>query len=134
MKYLLDTNICIYVVKKQPVAVLQKFLSFEPGEIGISAIVAAELQFGVQKSAYPERNERALAQFLLPLVVVPFDAAAAAAYGKLRAELQAQGQPIGSMDMLIAAQAIALDVTLVTNNTREFSRVSHLNVENWVGS
>ena len=132
MKYLLDTNICIYLIKKKPPQVLQQFRSHSIGDIGISSITVAELQYGVQKSQYTEQNQRALEQFLVPLVVASFDEQAAAEYGKIRAALEAQGTPIGALDMLIAAHALSLGVTLVTNNVREFSRVSELQLVNWV--
>ena len=132
MKYLLDTNICIYLIKSKPPQVLQKFQAHSVGEIGISAITVAELQFGVQKSQYVEQNQHALQQFLLPLICAPFDDLAAAAYGEIRATLEAQGTPIGSLDTLIAAHALSLDVALVTNNTREFSPVPNLKVVNWI--
>ncbi|MBM4464946.1 MAG: type II toxin-antitoxin system VapC family toxin [Chloroflexi bacterium] len=132
MKYLLDTNICIYVIKKKPPQVLQQFRSHFVGDIGVSSITVAELQYGVQKSQYPEQNQRALEQFLVPLVIVGFDEQAAAMYGKIRAALEAQGTPIGALDMLIAAHALSLGVTLVTNNIREFSRVPELQLANWI--
>ncbi len=132
MKFLLDTNICIYLIKKKPGQLLQKFKAQAVGEIGISSITAAELWFGVQKSHYPDKNQRALAQFLIPLAVVNFDRQAAMTYGRIRAWLEGQGTPIGSMDTLIAAQALSMQVTLVTNNMREFSRVPELKLENWV--
>lgn len=132
MRFLLDTNICIYIIKRKPVAVLQKLTSFSVGEIGIPAIVVSELAFGVQKSDYSERNHHALVAFLRPFEIVNYDYGAALAYGRIRQELQAAGQPIGALDMLIAAQAVSLDVTLVTNNTREFERVMGLRIENWV--
>lgn len=132
MKYLLDTNICIYLIKQQPPQVLQKFNLYPVGQIGISVITAAELWFGVQKSQSVLQNERALQQFLLPLAVIDFDSKAAVTYGRLRAALEIQGRPIGSLDMLIAAQAVSLDVTLVTNNTRGFIRVPELKLANWV--
>ena len=132
MRYLLDTNICIYLIKKRPPEVLQKFNAYSVGEIGISSITVAELQFGVQKSRYLEQNQRALEQFLIPLTIADFDYQAAIAYGAIRATLEAQGTPIGSLDTLIAAHASSLNVTLVTNNTREFSRVPGLEIVNWV--
>lgn len=132
MRYLLDTNICIYLIKKKPPEVLQKFNAYSVGEIGISSITVAELQFGVQKSRYLEQNQRALEQFLIPLTIADFDYQAAIAYGAIRATLEAQGTPIGSLDTLIAAHASSLNVTLVTNNTREFSRVPGLEIVNWV--
>ncbi|MCP4357012.1 MAG: type II toxin-antitoxin system VapC family toxin [Chloroflexi bacterium] len=131
MNYLLDTNICIYIIKRKPANVLNKFTSFQIDEIGISAIVVAELTFGVQKSAYPERNQLALEHFLQPFEIINFDYKAASSYGIIRQQLQSIGRPIGPLDMLIAAQALSLKVTLVTNNVREFDRVQGLTVENW---
>jgi tRNA(fMet)-specific endonuclease VapC len=132
MKFLLDTNICIYIIKQKPTEVLQKFNAYNVGDIGISSITVAELEFGVQKSKYPDQNERALEQFLLPLTVVDFDNAAAIVYGKIRASLEKQGTAIGSLDTLIAAHAVSLGLTLITNNVKEFSRVADLKLENWV--
>jgi len=131
MRYLLDTNICIYLIKKRPRQVLQKFNAYSVGEIGVSSITVAELQYGVRKSQYPVKNQQALKQFLLPLVIADFDEQAAIAYGEVRAVLEAQGTPIGPLDTLMAAQAISLGVTLVTNNVKEFSRVQGLRFENW---
>lgn len=131
MKYLLDTDICIYLIRKKPPEVLQKFRGYSVGELGLSSITVAELQYGVQKSQYPDQNQQALEQFLLPLVMVDFDHRAVMVYGKIRSTLEKQGTPIGSLDMLIAAQASSLNVALVTNNTREFSRVPDLKVVNW---
>ncbi|MGL5944408.1 MAG: type II toxin-antitoxin system tRNA(fMet)-specific endonuclease VapC [Waterburya sp.] len=132
MKFLLDTNICIYIIKQKPPEVLHKFNTYQVGDIGISSITVAELEFGVQKSQYPAKNQQALAQFLLPLEIVNFDNAAATIYGNIRAILEKQGTPIGSLDTLIAAHAFSLQVTLITNNVREFSRVPNLKLENWV--
>jgi tRNA(fMet)-specific endonuclease VapC len=134
MKYLLDTNICIYLIKQKPHHVLQKFQTHSVSEIGVSAITVAELQFGAQKSQRPAQNQRALEQFLIPLLIVNFDYNAATAYGYIRAALEAQGTPIGPLDLLIAAQAASLDLTLITNNIKEFSRVAHLKLENWADS
>jgi tRNA(fMet)-specific endonuclease VapC len=132
MKFLLDTNICIYIIKQKPLEVLHKFNTYQVGDIGISSITVAELEFGVQKSQYPAKNQQALAQFLLPLEIVNFDNAAATIYGNIRAILEKQGTPIGSLDSLIAAHALSLQVTLITNNVREFSRLPNLKLENWV--
>ena len=131
MKLMLDTNICIYIIKQKPPEVLVRFNSYEVGDIAVSSITVAELQFGVRKSQQPERNQHALDQFLLPLTVVDFDQAAAATYGEVRASLERQGQPIGPLDMLIAAHALSLKLTLVTNNVGEFDRVQGLVVKNW---
>ena len=131
MRYLLDTDICIYLIRKKPPEVLRKFSDCSVGDIGLSCITVAELHYGVQKSQHQDRNQRALEQFLVPLVIVDFDHKAAEAYGRNREVLERQGTPIGPLDTLIAAHALSLDVTLVTNNTREFSRVPDLKVVNW---
>lgn len=132
MKLLLDTNICIYLIRNRPPEVRRHFQKHTVGEIGVSAITIAELEYGVHKSAAPERNRKALEAFLLPLEFLDFDHRAAMAYGRLRASLERSGIPIGSMDMLIAAQAVAHDLTLVTHNLREFQRVPDLRCETWV--
>lgn len=132
MKFLLDTNICIYLIRQKPLEVLQKFNTYKVGDIGISSITVAELEFGVQKSQFPQRNQQALTQFLLPLEIVNFDCAAAVVYGNLRAILEKRGTPIGSLDTLIAAHALSLQVTLITNNVREFNRVPNLKLDNWI--
>ena len=132
MKYLLDTNICIYLIRHRPAQVRERFERCAVGDIGLSTVTLAELQYGVAKSAFPARNQEALEAFTLPLALVPFDADAAVAYGPVRAALERQGTPIGAMDLLIAAHALSLRVILVTNNTREFARVEGLQVENWV--
>ncbi len=132
MKFLLDTNICIYIIKQKPPEVLQKFNIYQVGDIGVSSITVAELEFGVQKSQFPTKNQQALTQFLLSLTIVDFDRAAAIVYGDIRARLEKQRKPIGSLDTLIAAHAISLEVTLVTNNAKEFSRVPNLHLDNWV--
>lgn len=132
MTYLLDTNICIYIIKKKPIEVLQKFRSYSIGEIGISSISVAELMFGVQKSQYKSRNEHALEKFLIPLIIKEFDYKAALVYGKIRSELERKGEPIGPLDTLIAAHALSLNLILVTNNIWEFKKVSGLRVTNWL--
>ena len=131
MKLMLDTNICIYIIKQQPDAVLQRFLEYRIGDIGISSITLSELRFGVAKSLHREKNALALNEFIIPLEILPFDEEAALAYDDLRASLEKAGTPIGSMDMLIAAHAISQGVTLVTNNTREFARISGLRLVDW---
>lgn len=134
MRVLLDTNICIYMIKNKPPEVRKHFERFVPGDIAIPSITVAELQYGVEKSAAREKNALALEAFLLPLEISPFDTESALAYGKIRAELERQGKPIGSMDMLIAAQAIAQDFTLITHNLKEFDRIPGLRCETWVNS
>jgi tRNA(fMet)-specific endonuclease VapC len=130
-RYLLDTNICIYVIKRKPPAVLTRLQRLRLPDVGISAITLSELQYGVSKSSRPEQNRLALVQFLAPIEVLDYDDRAAARYGGLRAQLERAGQPLGSLDMLIAAHALALGRTLVTNNEAEFRRVPALAVENW---
>jgi tRNA(fMet)-specific endonuclease VapC len=132
MKLMLDTNICIYIIKQQPANVLKRFLEYQPGDIGISAITLSELRYGVAKSRQVEKNARALDEFIVPLEVLPYGEEAALAYGAIRTHLERAGTPIGSMDMLIAAHAVSSGVTLVTNNTREFMRVPGLTVVDWV--
>ena len=131
MQFLLDTNICIYIIKQKPPEVLQRFNTYQVGDIGISSITVAELQFGVQKSQFPTKNQQALSQFLLPLTIIDFERAAAIVYGNIRAKLEKQGTPIGSLYTLIAAHALSLQVILVTNNIKEFSRVPNLKIDNW---
>ena len=132
MKYMLDTNICIYAIKKKPESVLKRLRSELDSGICISSVTLAELRFGVEKSLYPERNTVAISQFLVPLNVLPFDDTAAVEYGRICAFLQRKGTPIGTMDMLIAAHAKTVGIPLVTNNTKEFERVPDLLLENWV--
>lgn len=131
MMYMLDTNICIYAIKNKPEQVLRRIKSNMQNGLCVSVITLAELEHGVRKSLYPEKNEMALIQFLAILDVLPFDDLAAVEYGKLCAYLQKRGTPIGTMDMLIAAHAKAENITLVTNNVREFERVPELRIENW---
>ena len=131
MKYLLDTNICIYTIRKRPVRVLKQFQEHDLGEIGISSITAAELWYGVGKSKQKEQNEKALRQFLFPLEIVPFDSRAAETYGVIRALLENQGKPIDPLDILIAAQAVSMGTILVTNNEKEFKHIPRLQIENW---
>lgn len=109
----------------------EKFKQFRLGQLGISSITASGLAFGVEKSG-SQRNKQALNKFLAPLEIFPYDEQAIWHYAELRNQLQSTGQPIGSLDMLIAAHALALKVTLVTNNVKEFKRVKGLTVENWV--
>jgi len=131
MNLLLDTNMCIYLIKKRPPSVLKRFDTLAAGTLAVSSITVAELEFGVQKSQYPSQNQQALEQFLLPLVILDFDHEAARTYGKLRAWLEIRGKTIGALDMLIAAHALSKGLPLATNNVREFSRVPGLKVINW---
>jgi len=131
MKYLLDTDTCIYVIKHKPAQVLEKFLSLEVGGVSVSAVTVAELLYGAEKSQYPQQNRDALGKFLMPLNILDFNLAAAESYGKIRAALEKKGIPIGAYDLMIAAQALSQDLILVSNNLREFSRISDLRLENW---
>lgn len=132
MKFMLDTNIIAYAKNNRPESVLQRFMEHRPEDMCISAITMAELEFGICKSSKPAQNRLALMMFLSEIQVVPFDGKAAQEYGLIRAELTARGSPIGANDLLIAAHARSLGLTLITNNGREFERVPGLTVENWV--
>jgi tRNA(fMet)-specific endonuclease VapC len=131
MQYILDTNICIYIIKRKPEQVFAKLLTLSVGSVVISSITLAELQYGVEKSINREKNKEALEKFLTPIEIIDFGVSATKEYGKIRAELEKMGTPIGSLDMLIAAHAKSLDLTLVTNNEKEFDRVNSLKIENW---
>jgi tRNA(fMet)-specific endonuclease VapC len=132
MRFMLDTNTCIYAIKHRPPEVLASLRAHESAGLGVSSITVAELEYGVAKSG-SARNHKALQQFLEPLTIADFDRAAAASYGRVRAHLEAVGTPVGPLDTQIAAHALALGVTLVSNNVREFARVPGLRLENWVG-
>lgn len=132
MVFMLDTNICIYIIKRKPSRVLDRFKNKEISEVTISSITLSELLYGVSKSSKPEQNLMALTQFVAPLEILSYGDEAAKYYGDLRAHLEKKGNPIGSLDLLIAAHALSISGTLVTNNEREFNRVPNLNIENWV--
>jgi len=131
MRYLLDTNICIYIIKQKPPIVLKKLKDAQPFGVGISSITLSELEYGVQKSTMVDRNALSLLRFLTVFDVVPFDESAAHLYGNIRATLEKRGQTIGGMDMLIGAHSLALNSILVTNNMREFKRIDRLKLDNW---
>lgn len=131
MKYLLDTNICIYMIKKKPEQVLKKLVKQDISNIGISSITLSELEYGVEKSSNKDRNRLALAEFLAPITILPYDDRIAPAYGKIRALLEKNGIIIGPLDLLIGAHALSIQAILVTNNSREFERIPGLKVENW---
>ncbi len=131
MRYMLDTNICIYAIKHRPDTVIKKIISYDPAELCISVITYAELMHGVEKSMAVERNRIAMSLFLSPITILEFDGRAAEEYGKIRTELEKKGTPIGPMDTLIAGHAKSKGLILVTNNTREFNRVAGLTVEDW---
>ena len=127
---LLDTNTCIYIINNRPPNVLERFRKYKAGEVGISSIAASELAYGVAKSG-SAKNRTALEMFLAPMQILPFDSQCLWFYADLRASLEKQGLSIGPMDTLIAAQALSIDGTLVTNNITEFMRVPKLKLENW---
>lgn len=131
MTYILDTNICIYTMKRKPERVLKRFREELDGGLCISSITLAELEYGMKHSSAPVKNEQALLCFLAPISILPFGAAAASEYGEIRTYLQSRGTSIGPLDMLIAAHARAENMILVTNNVREFERVPELELENW---
>lgn len=130
MKYMLDTNTCIFIIKKYE-NVLSHLKNIDFKEICISSITLSELEYGVAKSMHSEKNQKALDAFVYNFSILPFDSNAAHEYGKIRANLEKIGSPIGGMDMLIAAHAKSQKLILVTNNTKEFIRVNGLNIEDW---
>jgi len=133
MKYLLDTNICIYIINEKPEKVLRKFEQYPVYEFGISSITHAELQYGVEKSKNKNTNQDALDEFLLPLTILPFHGIKlVTCYGEIRASLESKVKTIGPFDMLIAAHALSLDLTIISNNIKEFSRIPNLKCENWI--
>ena len=131
MRYLLDTNICIYVIKHKPEKVFQKLQTIHPEDVCISSVTYAELVHGVEKSIAVEKNRLALSMLLANMEILDFDVDAADCYGKIRAGLEKNGTPIGPLDMMIAGHAQSLGYTIVTNNVKEFSRVAALKIENW---
>ncbi|ACB00960.1 MULTISPECIES: type II toxin-antitoxin system VapC family toxin [Cyanophyceae] len=130
--FLLDTNICIYIIKEKPSQVLEKFEQIEPHKLGISIITLAELEYGAAKSMNPAKNYQVIEDFITYLDVFNWDRQASHIYGELRATLTRQGTPIGILDTQIAAHCLSLNRVLVTNNVREFERVPGLKVKNWV--
>ena len=131
MRYMLDTNICIYSIKHKPEQVFLRLQEHEPADICISSVTYAELVHGVEKSQAIEKNRLALALLLSNIEILNFDANAAESYGKIRADLEKQGTSIGPLDMMIAGHAKSLNYTVATNNTKEFNRVPGLKIENW---
>ena len=131
MRYMLDTNICIYAIKHKPEKVFQKLQEGEPEDVYVSSVTYAEMVHGVEKSAAVEKNRLALSMLLANIEILDFDVDAADCYGKIRADLEKKGTPIGPLDMMIAGHAQSLGYTVVTNNVKEFSRVMDLKIENW---
>ena len=134
MRYMLDTNICIYAIKHKPRKVIERLKEHNPSEICISSVTYAELIHGVEKSKAVDKNRIALTLLLTDIEILPFDAGAAEGYGEIRAELERKGTPIGPLDMMIAGHARSLGYTVVTNNIKEFERINGLRLENWVDS
>ena len=132
MKYMLDTNICIYIIKKKPEKILKTFNSLNVGDVCISSITFAEMQYGIFKSQHREKNTIALINFLAPIEIMPFSNNSAVCYGEIRADLEIRGQIIGAYDLLIAAHALSENLTLITNNVKEFSKIKGLSVLNWL--
>lgn len=131
IRYMLDTNTIAYAKNRRPASVLERLIQHDPSEICISAITMAELEFGISHSAKPSQNRKALLMFLSGITILPFGPEAAQAYGEIRHTLQSQGQLIGANDLLIAAHAKTAGLILVTHNTREFSRIEGLKIEDW---
>ncbi len=131
MRYMLDTNICIYAIKHKPEKVFQKLQEVEPEDVCVSSVTYAELVHGVEKSVAVEKNRLALSMLLANIEILDLDVDAADCYGKIRADLEKKGTPIGPLDMMIAGHAQSLGYTVVTNNVKEFSRVMDLKIENW---
>jgi tRNA(fMet)-specific endonuclease VapC len=134
LRYLLDTNICIYFIKKEPASVLRKLEGKKVGEVAISLVTLGELEFGASKSREPDRARAVIEEFLLSIPTYPLGVEVGRTYGEIRARLERKGEPIGANDLWIAAHALTLGVSLVTNNEREFRRVKGLKVENWVST
>ena len=131
-RYMLDTSTCVYIIKRKPAEVIDRFRQLKIAQVCISSITLSELEYGVMKSSKPEQNHLALAQFVAPMEILAYGDDAAGHYGELRVSLEKKGTPIGSLDMLIAAHALSAGCFLVTNNEREFQRVPTLKTDNWV--
>ncbi len=132
MRFMLDTDLCIALIKRKPGSILRRLTALAPGEAGLSAVTLAELRYGVAKSAQKDKNGLALDEFLLPLEVADFDEAAAEVYGAVRAGLEKAGTPIGPLDTQIGAHALSRGITVVSHNTREFRRIPGLTVVDWL--
>lgn len=130
--YLLDTDICIYIIKKKPSGVLHTLEKKSKKGIGISSISVAELHYGVEKSRFIDKNRVALIEFISLFTIINFDDRDAVEFGRIKAGLEKKGNIIGPMDLLISAQAVSRNMTLVTNNTKEFDRIDGLKIENWI--
>lgn len=131
MRYLLDTNVCIYLIQKKPAAVVRRLERERPDDVAISSVTLAELEYGVEKRQHQQQDRTALEEFLLPLGILPFGEAAARVHGRIRAILERKGRPIGAYDLMIGCTALAAGLVLVTNDEREFRRIPDLEIENW---
>lgn len=132
LQYLLDTNICIYIAKQKPLSVLRKFEQLTVGQVAMSTITYGELLFGAHKSHHPRLAMKVLEELTSLIPALPISVETGKFYGEIRSKLEKQGQPIGNNDLWIAAHALDLGVVLITNNSKEFVRIPHLKVENWV--
>ena len=132
MIYIIDTNICIYLINKKHEYLLKKFESFKRSEITVSAVTVAELEYGIAKSLYPEKNRLALVEFISSFEIIPFKNEDTQSFGLIRAYLNKNGTPIGPYDLQIAAQCLTRNLILVTNNEKEFKRIPNLKIENWI--
>lgn len=132
LRYLLDTNICIYIAKHKPISVLHKFDQLMFGEVGMSTITYGELFYGAEKSQHPKKTLHILEELIGLIPPLPISTEAGKYYGKIRSHLEIHGKMIGNNDLWIAAHALTLGITLVTNNLKEFTRIPHLKLENWV--
>jgi len=132
LRYLLDTNICIYIAKQKPVHILQKFEKLTVGEVGMSAITYGELFYGAEKSHSPKKSLALLEELTHLIPPIPLSTATSKQYGIIRCKLEKQGKQFGNNDLWIAAHVLDLELILVTNNIKEFARVPRLKVENWV--
>ena len=131
-QYMLDTNICIYIAKNKPISVLEKFKTLQVNQIFMSLITYGELYIGAEKSQYKQKTLQKLENLIQIIPVIPMSCAVGSIYGKIRADLEVKGEIIGNNDLWIAAHAIERELTLVSNNLKEFSRISELSLENWV--
>jgi len=131
MRFMLDTNTCVDVIRRRNDQVLRRMQRLRPDDLCVSSVTLSELEYGAAKSSDPQRNRLALAEFMAPLSVLPYDDGASPVYGRVRVELERAGTPIGPLDTMIAAHALSLGLILVTDNEREFRRVSGLKVQNW---
>ncbi len=132
MNYLIDTNICIYIMNNRPPEVIEKLKNMDIGRIGISSITVSELFYGVYKSERRKQNLKRLEEFLIPFEIFSYDQDASKYYGEIRSQLEKQGDIIGPFDLLIAAHALSKSLILVTNNEKEFKRIKSLKVDNWI--